>query len=73
MEGQWCGDGDGHVWLFPNRGSRTSTLRVSMVGYETVDVLYNGESFLEVPLEPGVLLESVCLRNAPKACRCSTP
>ena len=34
------------------------TLRVSMVGYETVDVLYNGESFLEVPLEPGVLLES---------------
>ena len=34
------------------------TLRVSMVGYQTVDVLYNGESFLEVPLEPGVLLQS---------------
>jgi outer membrane receptor for ferrienterochelin and colicins len=34
------------------------TLRVSMVGYQSVDVLYNGESFLEVPLEPGVLLQS---------------
>ena len=34
------------------------TLRVSMVGYTTVDVLYSGESFLEVPLEPGVLLQS---------------
>ena len=34
------------------------TLRVSMVGYTTVDVLFSGESFLEVPLEPGVILKS---------------
>ena len=29
-----------------------------MVGYETVEVLFNGQSFLEIPLSPGVLLES---------------
>ena len=34
------------------------TLRVSMVGYETVDVYYGGEGYLDIPLEPGVLLES---------------
>ena len=34
------------------------TLRVSMVGYKTVDVLYRGESYLDVPLKQGVLLES---------------
>ena len=34
------------------------TLRVSMVGYQTVDVYYSGEGYLDVPLEPGVLLQS---------------
>ena len=34
------------------------TLRVSMVGYQTVDVYYSGEGYLDIPLEPGVLLQS---------------
>ena len=34
------------------------TLRVSMVGYQTVDVFYSGEGYLDIPLEPGVLLQS---------------
>ena len=34
------------------------TLRVSMVGYQTVDVYFSGESYLDIPLEPGVLLQS---------------
>ena len=34
------------------------TLRVSMVGYRAVDVYYSGEGYLEIPLEPGVLLQS---------------
>jgi len=36
----------------------SDTLRVSMVGYTTVDVLYSGETYLDIPLEPGVLLQS---------------
>ena len=34
------------------------TLRVSMVGYQTVDVYFSGEGYLDIPLEPGVLLQS---------------
>ena len=34
------------------------TLRVSMVGYQTVDVYFSGEDYLDIPLEPGVLLQS---------------
>ena len=34
------------------------TLRVSMVGYQTVDVYFTGEGYLDIPLEPGVLLQS---------------
>ena len=34
------------------------TLRVSMAGYQTVDVYYSGEGYLDIPLEPGVLLQS---------------
>ena len=34
------------------------TLSVSMVGYQTVDVYYSGEGYLDIPLEPGVLLQS---------------
>ena len=34
------------------------TLRVSMVGYQTVDVYFGGEGYLDIPLEPGVLLQS---------------
>ena len=34
------------------------TLRVSMVGFETVDVIYSGEDYLDIPLEPGVLLNA---------------
>ena len=34
------------------------TLRVSMVGYQTVDVYFSGENYLDIPLEPGVLLQS---------------
>lgn len=34
------------------------TLRVSMVGYKTVEVYFSGEDYIEIPLEPGVLLQS---------------
>ncbi len=38
--------------------SNPDTLRVSMIGFETVDVLYSGEDFLEIPMERGVLLDA---------------
>ena len=32
------------------------TLQVSMIGYETVGLVYTGWDYLDIPLEPGVLL-----------------
>ena len=49
-------DAHGFFQIKPRRNP--DTLRVSMVGYTTVDVLYSGEAYLDIPLEPGVLLQS---------------
>ncbi len=49
-------DAYGFFQIKPRRNP--DTLRVSMVGYTTVDVLYSGENYLDIPLEPGVLLQS---------------
>ncbi len=47
---------DGFGFFEIDARGATDTLRVSMVGYSTVDVLYSGEAYLEVPLEAGVML-----------------
>ena len=47
---------DGFGFFEIQTRAATDTLRVSMVGYSTVDVLYSGEAYLEVPLEVGVML-----------------
>ena len=47
---------DGFGFFEIDARGATDTLRVSMVGYSTVDVLYSGENYLEVPLEVGVML-----------------
>ena len=51
------------------------TLRVSMVGYQTVDVYYSGEAIWTFRLSLGCCFNRPmsCLRNVLKACRCSTP
>ena len=51
-------ESDGFGFFQLETRKQRDTLRVSMVGYETVEVLFNGQSFLEIPLSPGVLLES---------------
>ena len=51
-------ESDGFGFFQLETRQQRDTLRVSMVGYETVEVLFNGQSFLEIPLSPGVLLES---------------
>ena len=59
----WKGSGVGEVtdafgFFQLDVRSNPDTLRVSMVGYQTVDVYFSGEDYLDIPLEPGVLLQS---------------
>lgn len=59
----WKGSGTGTVtdafgYFQLDVRRNPDTLRVSMVGYQTVDVYFSGESYLDIPLEPGVLLQS---------------
>lgn len=47
---------DGFGFFKLPKGAIGDTLIVSMLGYETVGWVYNGESYVDIPLEPGVAL-----------------
>ena len=38
--------------------SEGDTLQVSMIGYETVGLVYSGQKYVEIPLRPGVEIEA---------------
>ena len=70
--------GDGRVWVFSTRCPAQqipTRLRVSMVGYQTVDVLFNGETSWTFRLSQGCCCNRRmwCLRSVLRACRCLTP
>ena len=49
---------DAHGYFKIRAWNLGDTLQVSMVGYETVGLVYSGQKYVEIPLQPGVDLDA---------------
>ena len=49
---------DAHGYFKIRAWNLGDTLQVSMVGYETVGLVYSGQKYVEIPLQPGVELDA---------------